>query len=218
MTVSAPTEHVDRAGRSARLARLTRHWPAASPVPKLARGRPGVAVVSLVATVLSWQPYTWTPVYASLDPSWRAGLAMGFIRQLQWGPSLVFTFGPYGFVDYIIDFYRLTALVALLFALTVTWGLAALIVSALRGSWGLLGAGVAAWAAVATASGVMGYSDLAAGTALALALGAALSRGSQATPGAPVAAGCSFGSPVACQVQRRAREPWPARSEHRARP
>ncbi|MGA3221492.1 MAG: hypothetical protein ABSE77_20870 [Acidimicrobiales bacterium] len=121
-------------------------------------------------------------MYASLDPSWQAGLAMGFTLHVQWGPSLVFTFGPYGFTDYIIDFYHLTAFIAVVFGLAVTWGLAALIISALRNSWGLLGAGVAAWAAIAIASsvtgysaiaiasGVTGYSDLAAGTALALAL------------------------------------------------
>ena len=42
--------------------------------------------------VLSWRPYPWHPVYAGIDPSWEVGLAMGFKRHLQWGPSVIFTF------------------------------------------------------------------------------------------------------------------------------
>jgi len=97
---------------------------------------------------------------------------MGFNLHLQWGPSLIFTFGPYGFADYTINFYHLTAFIAVVFGLAVTWGLAALIILALRKSWGLMGAGVAAWAAIAIASNMTGYSDVAADTALALALAA----------------------------------------------
>ena len=81
-------------------------------------------------------------MYAGIDPSWEVGLAMGFMRRLQWGPSVIFTFGPYGFVDGIFPFYRLTAVLSILYALAVIWGLAALVVSALRPAWGLLGAGV----------------------------------------------------------------------------
>ena len=145
-------------------------WPPSLPRSKLAQGWPGVAAVSLAATILSWQPYAWRPVSASLDPSWEAGLAMGFTLHVQWGPSLIFTFGPYGFADYMISFYHLTSFISVVFALAATWGLAALIVLALGKSWGLIGAGVAAWAAIAIASNMTGYSDLAADTALALAL------------------------------------------------
>ena len=142
------------------------------PATAWAGGWPGVAVVSLLATVLSWRPYEWHPVYAGIDPSWEVGLTMAFMRRLQWGRSVIFTFGPYGFVDGIFPFYRLTAVLSILYALAVIWGLAALVVSALRPAWGLLGAGVAAWAALALASSKTGYSDVAAATALALALAA----------------------------------------------
>ena len=144
----------------------------------MARGWPGVAGVSFLATILSWRPYPWRTVYAGIDPSWEAGLTMGFMRHLQWGPSLVFTFGPYGFVDAILPFYRLTASLSVVYALAVVWGLAALIVSALRPTWGLLGAGVVAWATLTIAASRTGYADVAAATALALAL-AALSAGGE---------------------------------------
>jgi hypothetical protein len=146
------------------------------PASAWARGWAGVAVVSFLATVLSWRPYQWHPVYAGIDPAWDVGLAMGFTRHLQWGPSVIFTFGPYGFVDGIFPFYRLTAVLSILYALAVIWGLAALVVSALRPSWGVLGAGVAAWAALTLASSKTGYSDVAAATALALALAALAAR------------------------------------------
>ena len=64
------------------------------------------------------------------------------------GPQAVFTFGPYGFVENVLPFSHLTAGLGLLYALAITWGLAALIVSALRKPWGLLPAGVVAWAAL----------------------------------------------------------------------
>ncbi len=157
-------------------AERARSWAGAG----LVEGWPGVAVVSFLATVLGWRPYAWHTVYAGIDPSWEVGLAMGFMRHLQWGPSMVFSFGPYGFVDGIYPFYRLTAFLSVLYAVAVVWGLAALIVSALRPSWSLLPAGVAAWAAVAIAPSKTGTSDIAAATALGLAL-AALAAG-QAGP------------------------------------
>jgi hypothetical protein len=146
------------------------HWPPSLPGSKLAEGWSGIAFVSLVATVLSWQPDTWRPVSAALDPAWQAALAMGFTLHIQWGPSLIFTYGPYGSADYLVNFYDLTSFIALTFGLIVTWGLAALIVIALRKSWGLVGGGVAAWGAVAIASNMIWYSGVAPDTALALAL------------------------------------------------
>jgi hypothetical protein len=110
-------------------------------------------------------------VAPGLDPSWQSGLAEAFAHHLQWGPQVVFSFGPYGFVDTLAPFYRTTALVAVLFALGVSWGLAALVVSALRPSWGLLAAAVAAWAVLGVANGRTGYADLASAVSLGLALG-----------------------------------------------
>jgi hypothetical protein len=166
-----------------------RKWPWAG----LVSGWRGVAVVSFLATVLSWRPYPWHPVYAGIDPSWEVGLATGFTHHLQWGPSVIFTFGPFGFVDGIYPFYRITAALSILYALAVVWGLAALVVSALRPSWGLLGAGVAAWAALALATSRTGYSDVAAGTALGLALAALVARQDRARLGLIVVLGALAG-------------------------
>jgi hypothetical protein len=127
------------------------------------------AVVSLAATVLSWRP-TWVKVVPGPDPSWQSGLAAAFERHLQWGPQVVFSFGPYGFVDTLLPFYRLTTILLVAFALVVSWGLAALVVSALRPAWRLLPAGVVAWAVLAIANSHTGFADLSSALALGLAL------------------------------------------------
>ena len=139
-------------------------------------GRPGrslgwlaVALVSALATLFSWRTDPWRPVFSGLS-SWQEGLALGFVHHLQWGPQVIFTFGPYGFVEDILSMFWVTAALGLLYALIVTWGLAALIVSALREPWGLLLAGVVAWASVTIAANLLEASELALATALGLAL------------------------------------------------
>jgi hypothetical protein len=119
--------------------------------------------------MLSWRSLAWRPALAGLD-SWQAGITLGFVDHLQWGPQLVFTFGPYGFVEDILPFSHLTAAVGFVYALGVIWGLAALIISALRPSWGLLPAGVAAWVALGMAANMVEAPEL----GIALALGLAL--------------------------------------------
>lgn len=129
----------------------------------------GVAIISALATVLSWRWLAWRPVMAGLN-SWQAGITLGFVDHVQWGPQLVFTFGPYGFLEDILPYAHLTAALGLVYALAVTWGLAALMVSALRRSWGLLAAGVAAWVALAIAANLVEAPELGTATALGLAL------------------------------------------------
>jgi len=128
-----------------------------------------VALVSALATLFSWRTDPWRPVVAGLN-SWQAGLALGFVHHLQWGPQVVFTFGPYGFVEDILSFFAATAALGLLYAVVVTWGLAALIVSTLHKPWGLLPAGVVGWASVTIASNLLEAPELALATALGLAL------------------------------------------------
>jgi hypothetical protein len=125
--------------------------------------------VSGAATLFSWRTVAWIPVAAGQN-SWQAGLAVGFTRHLQWGPQVVFTFGPWGFLENILGFSRSTAALALVYALTVTWALAALIVSALRETWGLLPAGVVSWVSLAIAANMLETPELALATALGLAL------------------------------------------------
>ena len=128
-------------------------------------------------TLLSWRSLPWRVVTAGLS-SWQAGLALGFEQHRQWGPQVVFTFGPYGFVEDVLPFFRATAALGLLYALVVTAGLAVLVISALRASWGLLAASVAAWASVTIAANLLEAPELALATALGLAL-AGLGTGSE---------------------------------------
>ncbi len=151
-------------------------YPPRSHRPRVSRGGPAgrsagwqLPFVSALATLLSWRTDPWRPVFAGLS-SWQEGLALGFEHHLQWGPQVIFTFGPYGFVEDILSMFWVTAAVGLLYALVVTWGLAALIVSALRKPWGLLPAGVVAWASVTIAANLLEASELALATALGLAL------------------------------------------------
>ena len=82
----------------------------------------------------------------------------------------MFTFGPYGFVENLLPFSRLTAGLGFVYVLAITWGLAALIVAALRPQWGLLLAGVVAWAALGIGANLLEAPQLALATALGLAL------------------------------------------------
>jgi hypothetical protein len=83
---------------------------------------------------------------------------------------MIFTFGPYGFVQELLPITRGTAALALVYTLVVTWALAGLLVAALRPAWGLIGATVAAWASVCLASNLLEAPQLAMVTALGLAL------------------------------------------------
>ncbi|HXC63877.1 MAG TPA: hypothetical protein VNZ67_05940, partial [bacterium] len=128
-----------------------------------------MGLVSALATLFSWKTSAWPRVSAGVN-SWQAALSLGFTQHLQWGPQAVFTFGPYGFVENVLPFSHLTAGLGLLYALAITWGLAALIVSALRKPWGLLPAGVVAWAALGIAANLLEAPQLGLATALGLAL------------------------------------------------
>ena len=141
------------------------------------KGWPSVAFMSAVVAFLSWRPLPWRVVTAGLS-SWQAGLALGFEQRLQWGPQVVFTFGPYGFIEDVLPFFRGTAALGLVYALVVTGGLAALVVGGLRASWGLLPASVAGWACVTIAANLLEAPELALAIALGLAL-ACLRAGSK---------------------------------------
>jgi hypothetical protein len=150
--------------------------PPAEPSGRGRAGLPGgsfgwlwVGLVSALATLLSWRTDPWRPVFAGLS-SWQEGLALGFAHHLQWGPQVIFTFGPYGFVEDILSMFWVTAALGLAYVVIITWGLAALIVAALRKPWGLLPAGVAAWASVTIAANLLEAPELALATALGLAL------------------------------------------------
>jgi hypothetical protein len=132
-------------------------------------GWPLTATFGVLATVLSWRAQAWRPVFAGLS-SWQVGVTFGFLQHLQWGPQMLFTFGPFGFVEDILPFSHLAAGLGLLYALAIRLGLAALIGSALRESWGLLPAGIATWATLAIAANLLEAPELGLAVALGLAL------------------------------------------------
>lgn len=134
-----------------------------------ARGWPATAAVSLLACGLGWRDIPWRVAAPGLD-SWQAALALGYQHHLQWGPQMVFTFGPFGFAEDVLPYFRATAAIGLVYSFAVTWGLAMLVVSFLRPSWRLLPAGAVAWGTVALEGNVLEASQLATATALGLAL------------------------------------------------
>jgi hypothetical protein len=145
-----------------------------------------VVLVSGLATLFSWKTAAWPRVSAGVD-SWEAALSLTFTHHLQWGPQAIFTFGPYGFMENVLPFAHLTAGLGLLYGLAITWGLATLIVSAQRPQWGLLPAGVVAWAGLGIGANLLEAPELALATALGLALAsfrATTSRGRLALLGA----------------------------------
>jgi hypothetical protein len=121
-------------------------------------------------TLLNWPG--WSQVKPGLDISWQAGLALAFTRHLQWGPALVFPYGPYGFAGSLEPFYRDTALIAVGYVFAVTWLLAGLLVAALRRHWGLAAAGFVAWGVIAVSRAPVRAADF--GSAVALGLGLAI--------------------------------------------
>src|SRR5581483_4405226 len=155
-------------------------------------GAPAFLVLSLAVTVFTWRTTAWRGVSAGIS-SWQVGLVLAFEHHLQWGPQMVFTFGPLGFLEDILPLNGATAALAFIYALGLTWALVALIMRALRPAWGLLAAAVVAWLAVVVASNMLEAPELGLGTALAIALAAVWEAPDRARPGWLVALGALAG-------------------------
>ncbi len=119
--------------------------------------------------MLGWRDVAWRVAAPGLD-SWQAALALGYEHHLQWGQQMLFTFGPFGFSEDALPYFRATAAIGLAFAFALSWAMAAMVVASLRPSWRLLPAGVAAWGTVALAGNVLEASQFATAVALGLAL------------------------------------------------
>ncbi len=52
----------------------------------------------MIAAVLFW-PQSSVDAVVGLDPSWQAGLALARVHNLAWGPEIVYTYGPLGFLQ-----------------------------------------------------------------------------------------------------------------------
>jgi len=57
-----------------------------------------LGLAATVAVVMFWAQPSLDPT-VGLDPSWQAGLAMARDHHIAWGPDLVFTYGPLGFLQ-----------------------------------------------------------------------------------------------------------------------
>lgn len=55
-------------------------------------------LAALVTAVLFW-PQSSVDADSGLDPSWEAAVALARIHHLEWGPEIVFTYGPLAFLQ-----------------------------------------------------------------------------------------------------------------------
>jgi len=55
-------------------------------------------LAAVIAAVIFW-PQSSVDATPGLDPSWQAGLALARIHDLAWGPEVMFTYGPLGFLQ-----------------------------------------------------------------------------------------------------------------------
>ena len=82
-----------------------------------------LATIALAAPAASAQSAQSAYPVAGLDPSWATGLNIARLHRLRFGPELVFTYGPWGFLDHPEIASRFNLFAGMLFA-TVTAGFA----------------------------------------------------------------------------------------------
>jgi len=88
-------------------------------------------LAAVITAVLFW-PQSSVDAMVGLDPSWQAGLAMARIHHLAWGPELVSTYGPLGFLQNTAYYSFDQSLLATIYQLTVVATLFLGIAAALR--------------------------------------------------------------------------------------
>jgi hypothetical protein len=98
--------------------RLTLDEMARSPVAS------GVAVAAIA--ILSW-PLADGPARTGVDPSWEAGLHLAIENGIRFGPELVFTYGPLGFLAWAWPWFGPTSFLAYVFTATIHLALCAVI-------------------------------------------------------------------------------------------
>src|SRR5262245_58161147 len=102
----------------------------------------------LLVAVLTWQIGFNTPA-VGLDPSWNAGLAMAAADGLHWGKELVWTYGPLGFLQTQLVWFRDQTVLSFLYSGLIYTVFCVGLVWALRRRLPLLLACLAAFVAVA---------------------------------------------------------------------
>jgi hypothetical protein len=86
-------------------------------VPRRLRGIPAVPAWLLLATIAVAAPAKSVLPATGLDPSWQAALTFARAHRLRFGPQLVFTYGPWGFLDQPQAESRIGLLAGTLFAI-----------------------------------------------------------------------------------------------------
>ncbi|WP_293044727.1 hypothetical protein [Mycobacterium sp.] len=88
--------------------------------------------LAAVLAALIFSPQWSVDAIVGLDPSWEAGLALAQIRHLSWGPELVFTYGPLGFLQTTAYYSFNQSLLATIYQLIVVAALFLGVAAALR--------------------------------------------------------------------------------------
>ncbi len=89
------------------------------------------ALAAVITAVIFW-PQSSVDAISGLDSSYQAGLALARIHQLAWGPEIVFTYGPLGFLQTTAYYSFDQSLLATIYQLTVGAALFLGIAAALR--------------------------------------------------------------------------------------
>jgi hypothetical protein len=88
-------------------------------------------LVAAIAAVVFW-PHASADAIVGLDPSWEAGLALARAHHLAWGPEIVYTYGPLGFLQTTAYYWFDQSLLASIYQPTVVAALFLGIAAALR--------------------------------------------------------------------------------------
>lgn len=132
------------------------------PVLRAPRSRiPALAWTAVTSTwtlgtlvfLLTWGGSTVAPETPSIDGALQAGLNMAAVRGLDFGPDLLFTYGPLGFLKSYLVFYEWPTRLALLYGIALHFALSISLVWALRRNFGAVIAVAVALVAAVLARG-----------------------------------------------------------------
>lgn len=115
--------------------------------PLLDRRLP-TALLALAVMLATWRTAIGNPI-AGLDASWGAGLYMAITDGLAFGPDVVFTYGPLGFLNVPVNWDTDLASIMFVWQLLLHFALCLALVWALRRSIGAALATLVAFVAIA---------------------------------------------------------------------
>jgi hypothetical protein len=92
----------------------------------------GLVVIGLAVAVLLGGSVPIPGAFAGLDPSWRVGINAARGAGLDFGPDLIWTYGPWGFLDHPLALSRLQFALGVLAMVLVVAGLWVVLYASLR--------------------------------------------------------------------------------------